>query len=195
MYRQRWRCFWLCNEHSWERKESPQRSLMLKTKLQYTRSCHSKGSWMCVRPPLGLKTEAARVWIWRGNVSDLVFSIREWGKSLKKKHHVSSHSWHSFTIFTWFESLPSIHHHPSAGSVGVGSGLGWGRGLQVGSSLGLAHDRWLRWWDCCWVWATLCVWDLPAKVGQKGTPTARLFVIPCMALCGSLGSASSFSQE
>lgn len=66
---------------------------------------------------------------------------------------------------------------------------------RAGSSSGLAHNRWRWWWDCCWIWAELCVWDLPAKVGQKGTPTASLCLIPCMALLGSLGSASSFSQE
>lgn len=42
--------------------------------------------------------------------------------------------------------------------------------------------------------SAMCV-RFTSKGWAKGTPTASLFVIPCMALCGSLGSASSFSQE
>lgn len=97
-----------------------------------------------------------------------------WANSIKSHNH---------SQYTWW--LTPIHpFSPPSGSVRLGE-----------ERVGLVHDRWRRRWRICWAWAQPCVWHLPAKLGQKGTPMASLFVIPCMALCGSLGSASSFSQE
>lgn len=119
--------------------------------------------------------------------AELVFSMRkEHHKAISLCSLTETHCWHTHKLIHKFTGSSHYSHpsSPSAGSAEEDSQEG-------GSSSGLAHDRW-QWFG---VWATLCVWDLPAKVGQKGTPTASLFVIPCMALCGSLGSASSFSQE
>lgn len=77
------------------------------------------------------KTKIASVWTKWARVGIQHERMR---KNIKKKLHIRKIIWvdstntvltHTHTLIhrlTWFESLPSIHHHPSAGSVGVEGG-------------------------------------------------------------------------
>lgn len=171
------------------------------TQLQYTCYCYSVSSWLLGhRLVVGHSVCTSQVQrmasVWNKCVGNELVAYSAWESEEEHKNTTKAKSsglitqtlsWHTDS----FTNSHGLNHaiHPSSPLSRIS---GWDGG---GSSTGLAHDRWRWWWDCCWVWAALCVWDLPAKVGQKGTPTASLFVIPCMALCGSLGSTSSFSQE
>ena len=107
------------------------------------------------------------------SILPILYQLRFWceqyvNQTQSKSRYIPVHK-HTHT-HTYTHTSTSIHPHTKSTDKGL-----------AGRSTGATHG-------------TPGACHLPVKVGQNGTPTA-CSLIPCMAVWGSRGTASSFSQE